>query len=215
MTEATMDQTDASEMAALEQAAKQIDFERMKQIGSYHFAMVMGALTLYGAAETWAQVSGWSLARFAAFANVAGYVISSVIHEWGHFAGARLSGAKSPVLEKPAKHFFMFDFDMAANDVRQFLSMSWGGILAPWLAVVLALVLVPLSTVGAAALIATLVMRALAATVFEAPIARKTAESGDPSGELGKALAAGTLAKGRNVGALVGALVFAVAWALV
>ena len=138
MAEATLD---ANEVAALQQAARELDRARMRQIGGFHFAMVLGALTLWGAAVAWAQVTGWAVAEFVAIANalVAGYVIPSAVHEWGHFAGARLSGSVSPVLEEPKRHYFMFDFPMDQTDIQQFAWMSWGGILAPWLLVVLAL----------------------------------------------------------------------------
>jgi hypothetical protein len=213
MTEATID-TAAAEADALREAARQIDRARMIQIGSFHFAMVMGALTLWGAGEAWAQVTGWGLARFVAVANalVAGFVVASTIHEWGHFAGARLSGAVSPVLEQARRHFFMFDFAMDQNDMRQFLWMSWGGILAPWLPVVLALFLVPLSVTSGAVLLATLVFRAVGTAVFEVPVVVRAGRSGEPGAELGKRLAEGGLARGRRVGAVAGAVCFALVW---
>ena len=85
---------DPQEAYATREAARAADRARMKRIGSYHFAMVMASLTLWGAAQAWAQVTGWGIAQFAAIANalIAGTIIPSVIHEWGHFAGARLMG---------------------------------------------------------------------------------------------------------------------------
>ena len=83
MAEATLDPKQA---AALADAARLIDRTRMKQIGSFHFAMAMGALTLWGAAVAWAQTTGWALAEFAAVANafVAALVLVPIVHEWGH-----------------------------------------------------------------------------------------------------------------------------------
>ncbi len=205
---------DPAEVAALKDVARQIDRERMKQIGGYHFAMSMGAITLWGAAVAWAQVTGWGWAGLVAVANavVAGYVLSSVIHEWGHFSGARLSGAVSPVLEEPKRHFFMFDFPMDQNDTRQFVWMSWGGILAPWLPVVLVLGLVPLGITSAAVLFATLLARAVSIAVFEAPVVLRAERSGNPGAELGKQLASGGLKRGRRIGTAVGAACFALIW---
>ena len=159
--EATLE-TDAQptpDPAALRAFAAKLDKANMKKIGAFHFAMVMGALTLWGAAVAWAQTTGWVLAELAAVANavIAGTVISSTLHEWGHFTGARLSSAPSPVLEEPRNHFFMFDFKMADADVRQFTWMSWGGILVPWVLVLGAAILVPLELTSGAALFATLV----------------------------------------------------------
>ncbi len=205
---------EAVDTAALEAAAREIDRARMIQIGSFHFAMAMGALTLWGAAEAWAQITGWGLARFAADANalVAGFVITSTVPEWGHFTGARLTGAKSPVLEEPRRHFFMFDFPMDQNDTRQFVWMSWGGILAPWLPVVLVLGLVPLGITSAAVLFATLLARAVSIAVFEAPVVLRAERSGNPGAELGKQVASGGLKRGRQVGTAVGAACFALIW---
>lgn len=210
MAEATLD----TDHAALQDAARALDRARMQQIGSFHFALVMGALTLWGAAETWAQVTGWGIAQLAAVANavVAGFVIASTTHEWGHFAGARLAGAVSPVLEEPRRHFFMFDFAMDQNDARQFLSMSWGGILAPWGAVLLVLLFVPLSIASGAVLCATLVWRAAAAGAFEVPVVLGTRRGGDPGAELGKRVAEGGLPWSRKVGAVAGAAWLALIW---
>ena len=169
---------------------------------------------MWGAAETWAQATGWSIAGFAAVANavVAAFVIASTTHEWGHFAGARLSGSVSPVLDEARGHFFMFNFPMDQNDTDQFTWMSWGGILAPSLVVVLALIFVPLGLLSGKVLVATLVMKAVATAVFEVPIVQAAAESGEPAAELGKSVAAGTLPRSRKVGAVVGAVFFVLLW---
>ena len=211
MSEATMD---ATEVAALQEAARKFDRCRMKQIGSYHFAMVFGALTLWGAALTWAQVTGSTLAQIVAVANafVAAYVISSTIHEWGHFTGARLSGAKSPVRDKPLRHFFMFDFAMEENDLRQFTWMSWGGIIAPWVAVFLALVFVPLGTLSGAVLVSTLIAKAAGAGLFEIPVVTGAAVSGDPGAELSKATMTGTLETAGRNGKWIGLAAFVLIW---
>lgn len=211
MTDATID---PNELAALQRAAREFDRANIRKLGGFHFAMVMGALTMWGAAETWAQATGWGIAQFAAVANaiVAGFVIASTIHEWGHFTGARLSGSVSPVFDEAKGHFFMFNFPFDQNDTRQFTWMSWGGILAPWVAVVLAGIFVPLSLLGGKVLFATLVMKAAAASIFEVPIVLAAGRSNAPEAELGKNVAAGTLPRSRNVGVAVGAACFALLW---
>ena len=82
MSEASTSERDLAESgerekAALQKAARAMDWVRMRQIGGYHFAMVVGALTLWGAAVTWAQLTGWMVAEFAALggALVAGFVL--------------------------------------------------------------------------------------------------------------------------------------------
>ena len=214
MAEATMEPDQAAEAASLAELARDLDRARMQQIGSFHFALVFGALTLWGAAETWAQVTGWALAHVAAVANalVAGFVVTSTVHEWGHFAGARLSGAVSPVLEEPRRHFFMFDFAMEQNDTHQFSWMSWGGILAPWMPVVLVAALVPLGITSAAVLLATLVARAVAIAAFEVPVVLRTGCSGNPGAELGTQVSGGGLPRSRRVGVAAGVACFALLW---
>ena len=214
--EATLDndtQPDAQptpDPAAMREFAAKLDRANMKKIGALHFAMVMGALTLWGAAEAWAQTTGWVIAGLAAVANavIAGTVIASTLHEWGHFAGARLADAPSPVLDAPRNHFFMFDFKMADADVRQFTWMSWGGILVPWVLVLAALILIPVGLTSGAALIATLVAKATAASHFEVPIVRDANECGDHNAAFSRGIAGG-LDKSGRVGNLTGLAVFA------
>lgn len=214
MAEATMETPSPTDVAALEEAARAFDVARMKRIGSYHFALVMGALTLWGAAEAWAQSTGWAIAQFAAVANalIAGYVIPSTIHEWGHFLGARLSGAASPVLNEPKGHFFMFDFKMDENTTEQFTWMSWGGIVAPWIPVLVVAIFVPLSLTSGAVLFATLLSKAVGVAVFEGPVALAAAQSGEPGRALNEAVVGGGLDRGRRVGNAVGIAAFLLLW---
>lgn len=211
MAETTMESPAAPEVEAAARVDPEVDRARMKRIGSFHFVLVMGGLTLWGAAETWARTTGWALAEAAAIANalIAATVIASTIHEWGHFAGARLSGAISPVLRRPRRHFFMFDFDLERNDVRQFTWMSWGGILAPWLPVLIVLLAVPLDRWSGAALLAAFVWRAAAVAAFEVPVVRAVERSGDPIAALRARVKEGGLASSGRVGMAVGAVCFA------
>ena len=77
------------------------------------------------------------------------------------------------------------------NDTRQFLWMSWGGIVAPWALVALVLWLVPLANFGRVVLLAVFVTRAVQVSVFEVPVALRAMRGGDPRAELGKQLRAG------------------------
>ncbi|MEM8767922.1 MAG: hypothetical protein AAGE43_10785 [Pseudomonadota bacterium] len=162
------------------------DWARLKQMAFWHGTGVIAAFTLFGAAHSWAALSGWPLAVVVSFAAavVAGMALSSLFHEWGHFSGARLSGAVSPVLKKPHKLFFMFRFDMAANSVRQALWMSWGGLSGSWGLVALVALLVPMDSWASAALLATVFGRAVNASSFEVPIILRTRRSGEFEQEL-------------------------------
>lgn len=55
-------------------------------------AIVSALLSLFAAAETWAQVSGLALAALLSVIDgfLVGIATGALLHEWGHFAGARL-----------------------------------------------------------------------------------------------------------------------------
>ena len=201
--------TAAAQPAAEPAFDRDKDRANLRQVAVLHLVMVMGALTLWGAADAWAVASGWSLAWAVALTNavIAGFVISSTLHEWGHFAGARLAGSVSPVLDKPVRYFFMFNFSFEKNDTRQFLWMSWGGILVPWALVLLTPLLVPIDNASRALLLATFVTRAVQISMFEVPVVLRTRRGGEPRAELGRQLEVGFV-RGRYVGLAVGALVW-------
>jgi hypothetical protein len=201
---------DAPKGAATAAVDRRKDVDHLRRAGALHFVMVTGAITLWGAADAWAVASGWLLAGLVATANaiVAAIVVTGVVHEWAHYAGARLAGAETRVFEKPLRYFFVFDFPFDKNDRRQFLWMSWGGILAPWLLVLLAALAVPIDNPSRAMLLAAFVAQAVQIGVFEAPVALATAQGGEPRAELIRRLKAGGLKKGRWLGVAAGALVW-------
>jgi hypothetical protein len=134
-------------------------------------------------------------------------VVASTLHEWGHYAGARLSGSAARVLEKPVRYFFMFDFAFERNDSRQFIWMSLGGIVVPWILVLLAAAWVPVDNASRAMLLAVFVMRAAQVSVFELPVVMRTRAGGDPRSELGRQLKGG-FETSRYAGLAAGAVVF-------
>ncbi|MFK7896686.1 MAG: hypothetical protein AB8G23_12670 [Myxococcota bacterium] len=210
MAEATMENLSATEIAELRDAARAFDLARMKKVGGVHFAMVIAALTVWGAALTWSESTGWVLAEFAALggALVAGSIIPSTLHEWGHLLGARLSGATSPVHDDPPGHFVVFDYKMDQNDVRQFGWMSWGGIIAAGLPALLGLFLVPLSLTSGALFFSVLVSKAVATAAFEVPIAQAAADHGEPGRALSESVKGGGLTRGRRIGLAAGVACF-------
>jgi hypothetical protein len=95
-----------------------------------------------------------------------------LLHEWGHFAGARLAGGHAPL--KPVGGFFpIFDFDYANNDARAFDWMSIGGNLGDISVVLLFFFALPMSSPGAAALVAGAFGFAVFATAIEFPVIQK------------------------------------------
>ncbi|MFT7651923.1 MAG: hypothetical protein ACI9UU_001030 [Candidatus Azotimanducaceae bacterium] len=171
-------------------STKNKDLERAKRIGAWHATAIFASLTLWGSANAWAQSSGLIIAYASvlAMAIAAATVIASIVHEWGHFSGAKLSGAIAPVERKPIRFYFMFNFDMEQNTDKQFLAMSLGGISANWLLVILLLVLVPLNSIGAAMLVAVAVAKAINVSVFEMPIFKRVYDGGVPNEELQRQL---------------------------
>ena len=168
----------------------------------------MAALTLWGAGQTWAVASGLTIALIASLGSslIAGFALASMAHEWGHFSGARLAGAVSPVLPNPVRMFFMFNFDMKANSNDQFLSMSIGGPTANWLLVLLTAILIPIGTPQGALLMATVTGIAVNVSLFEVPVIMRTRESHDPGRELADQLASPGLQT--LPGVIVGAMVW-------
>lgn len=168
-----------NETGVSEDAAEALKTSNLQSVATLHGAGALTALTLFGAGHVWAVNSEWLIAQIVAIgmAVIAGSAVHSIAHEWGHFAGARLSGSKCTVLEKPYKYFFMFNFDAEANDARQALWMSWGGLSGSWGLLLLLGFAIPMESWACVALLATLFGRALNASVFEVPVIMRTMKS--------------------------------------
>ena len=153
----------------------------LKKHASRYGMAVVAALTLFGAAHTWATSSGWPIAFASglAAALIAGMVLSSIFHEWGHYTGAALAGSNIRILEEPANNYFFLGFNPRKNSKRQALWLTWGGIGGSWLLVLLIALLIPLNNWMSAVLLATAVGRAVNASVFEVPIAMQTRSGKD------------------------------------
>ena len=152
-------------------ARKKRDNSRLRKIAIRHAAIVLTAFTIWGTSDSWAAQSELFLAEMVSLINAifAGVILAYIFHEWGHFAGARISGAVSPVAKKPVS-FFMFNFKDELNTREQFLSMSAGGPFANWGLFVLIFTLLPLNTWSQAMLLATTFAIAVSVSVFEFPV---------------------------------------------
>lgn len=199
--------TDESAEAIAAEAAQ--NRRNLGKVGQIHLVMLLGALTLWAAADTWAAASSLGIATLLAVANaiVAATIIAGIVHEWGHYVGARVAGARTQVLDKPINYFFIFQFPFEHNDRDQFLAMSWGGILAPWLPVAIVAASIPIDNASRAMLLAAFVTRAVQVGVFEVPVAGRARKGGDPQGELERQLLGG-FSQSRYAGLVVGALVW-------
>ena len=92
--------------------------------GAVFALLVFGAGFLFGREQ--AGSTGASLYVAASLAFLIGLALSHILHEWGHYLGAVLSGARLTVRQKISPLFF--DFAFPVNTPRQFLWMSIGGL---------------------------------------------------------------------------------------
>ena len=72
-----------------------------------------------------ATASLWLSIPAAIISFIACYLLCYVVHEWGHYLGARLSGITMPLL--PYKGFLLGQFQIEQYSRRQYLWLSWGG----------------------------------------------------------------------------------------
>lgn len=137
-------------------------------------ALVVAAFSLWAGADAWFQVTQ---AGFAAFLSataglLAGAFVGAQSHEWGHFAGARLSGGTAPIA--PAKALVpLFNFDFERSDEGQFRSMSLAGNIAHWSMLLALIAFVPSGTPGQLALKCGAFGFAVFASSIEVPVIRK------------------------------------------
>ena len=176
------EQNQSTEAATDVAERKTRDQARLKKIALRHSTIVLAAFTLWGVADAWALSSGWLLAETIAILNAifAGTVVAYIAHEWGHFSGARVAGAVSPVAKAPVS-FFMFNFKTELNTRRQFLWMSAGGPLANWTLFAMIFLLLPLNTWSQAMLLATSFAIAVSVSVFEFPIIKAVMYGQEPA----------------------------------
>lgn len=95
-------------------------------------------------------------------------LVSYEVHEWGHLSGALLTGSTVHAPEKLI-HQFLFHFDGKANDRRQFVGMSIGGLAASLIALLGLLLLLPLATWTAKIIVALVGIGIVATFLREVP----------------------------------------------
>lgn len=79
---------------------------------------------------------------FGVVAGVGLGICASIFHEWSHLSGA-LASRSTIRIAGSLRSFFVFSFDSRRNSRRQFLAMSFGGLLATAVAVWVAYALLP------------------------------------------------------------------------
>ncbi len=145
------------------------------QLGLRDLALALAALSLWAAADAWYGATGLRLAALLSLLDglLVGAALTFLAHEWGHFAGARLSGGIAPTRSLRSV-FPLFEFDMERGSVAAFRGMGIGGNLAHW-ALVLGLALaLPLETPGRVALVCGAFGFAVFASTTEIPVIRSS-----------------------------------------
>jgi hypothetical protein len=94
---------------------------------SHGTVFIVLLLSLYWLQASETGAGGLTRYAGATWGFLTGMALSHLIHEWGHYLGARASGATTTL--KQGVHPLFFDYVFAANSPRQFLVMSMGGLL--------------------------------------------------------------------------------------
>ena len=188
----------------LAQAVPEADRGQLSLFVLRDTALLTLLFSLFGAAQSWAELSELGLAATVSVLNglLVGTLAAFSIHEWGHFAGARIGGGHAP-LKAISAYPLIFDFDYQNNSTRAFNWMSIGGNLAHWSLVLLLLYALPLSSLGNAALIAGAFGFAVFASVTEVPVIRKSLE-GAESIEAMAAIESNALRRNIRTGVIAG-----------
>lgn len=157
--------------AAAEGAGTAADAVSLWRVALRDGAILLAALSLWAAADAWMLLSGTGLAWLLSVADglVVGLLVGGLFHEWGHFAGARLSGGTAP-LAATKFPFPLFNFDFARSQPRHFQVMGVAGNLAHWSVVVLLALSLSLETPGQVALLAGALGFAVFASAVEFPV---------------------------------------------
>ena len=134
-------------------------------------ALLLAALSLWAAADAWMLLSGTGFAWLLSVADglLVGVLTAGLFHEWGLFAGARLSGGTAP-LTPVTLPLPLFNFDFARSETRHFQAMGVGGNLAHWMVVLLIAIFLPPETAGRVALLAGALGFAVFASAVEFPV---------------------------------------------
>lgn len=108
---------------------------------------------------------------------VAGCVL--YVHEAGHLIG---SLATRSVVHYPTKLSapLLFDFDVAKNDRRQFLAMSFGGYAGSVIAIAVILAFMPLDRLSGKLSVGLALLSGLVSLVLEGPTTWRVLRGGEP-----------------------------------
>jgi hypothetical protein len=184
--EIEMDQDRSDSAAPGDPGTPGNDADRRLMLVLAHILAVVATFALWAAADAWQSATGIAAASVLSVlaAIPAGVVFATLVHEWGHFAGARVSGARYTVPRKVG--LYAFDYDFSANSIPQFFSMSWGGQIGGAVAIALLWAALPQDTAGRCMVLASAIGAFFFAGMIEWPVLMRTRTSGNPLAELSR-----------------------------
>jgi hypothetical protein len=110
-------------------------------------AIVMATLGIWTLERSLTGSGGALQLAVGVLAGLLTAVCGYLLHEWGHLAGARLSGSAVELPSSPAA-LFLFRFDVEHNVARHFVAMSCGGFLASAAVVTALITTLPSGSIG-------------------------------------------------------------------
>ena len=157
---------------------------RLARLASTHALVFVVALSLFAAADSWGTVTGLGIATVLCVVTgaLAGITITTLVHEWFHYLGARYSGAAYDIPDKQG--LFLYNWDFTHNSVRQFLMMSVAGSVGGILALGILWTSVPADSWGRAALQGGAIASVVFAAFIEWPVIRRVRVSRDPLAQM-------------------------------
>lgn len=178
---------------------------RLAKLAASHTLVFLLALSLFAAADSWSAVTGLGIASLLCLLTgaLAGVTITTLVHEWFHYLGARFSGASYDIPDKLG--LFIFDWNFSENQLRQFFIMSVAGSVGGLVAIVLLWNSVPADSWGRAALHGGALAGFVFGACIEWPVLQRTWVSGEPLVELSR-INESVLARSFIVALLVGVI---------
>ena len=159
---------------------------RLARLASTHGLVFVVALSLFAAADSWSTITGLGIATVLCVVTgaLAGITMTTLVHEWFHYLGARYSGAAYDIPHKQG--LFLYNWDFTHNSVRQFLIMSVAGSVGGILALSILWTSVPADSWGRAALQGGAIASVVFAAFIEWPVIRRVRVSRDPLAQMSK-----------------------------
>ena len=158
----------------------------LAKIAAFHLLVWMTAFSLFAAADSWSAITGLAIASLLCVITgiVAGFATTTLVHEWFHYLGARVSAGNYEIPKNLS--LFVFDWSYPKNTLKQFYAMSIAGSIGSLVGIAILWLCIPTDTAGRAALVASGIASFAFAAVIEWPVLMRTRKTADPFGELSK-----------------------------